>query len=107
MKEVRKINDFGYVVKRSDRKSIGITIERDGSVTVRSPFFVPADEINRFVSNKRIWIQQKLSKKRCCAEKSQGVSSSTARDFCISGGAIACGMSMEIVHQCLLKGDKV
>ena len=63
MKEVRKINDFGYVVKRSDRKSIGITIERDGSVTVRSPFFVPADEINRFVSNKRIWIQQKLSEK--------------------------------------------
>lgn len=63
MMETGKRDDFGYVVKRSSRKTIGITIERDGSVTVRSPVSVPSHEIHRFVSDKRIWIQQKLSEK--------------------------------------------
>lgn len=63
MMEKGKTDLFKYVVKRSNRKTIGITIERDGSLTVRSPLFVPSDEIQGFVSDKRIWIQQKLSEK--------------------------------------------
>ena len=63
MIETEKINHPEYVLKRSNRKSIGITIERDGAVIVRAPVRVSLDEIEKLVSDKQVWIQQKLSQK--------------------------------------------
>lgn len=58
------IDNLEYTLKRSDRKSIGITVERDGAIMVRAPFQEDPEKIARFVTEKRIWIHQKLAKKK-------------------------------------------
>jgi len=62
--ETRRIDNLTYSLKRSNRKSIGITIERDGSVVVRAPFDKGFSKIEKFVSEKRIWIHKKLAQKQ-------------------------------------------
>ena len=62
MKTARN-DKFSYTLKRSNRRSLGLTIERDGAVIVRAPLNLGNVEIEKFISEKRIWIQQKLSQK--------------------------------------------
>ena len=53
-----------YTLKRSNRKSMGISIERDGRIMVTVPHQAEPIDIEKFVSEKRIWIYQKLAKKK-------------------------------------------
>jgi len=62
--ETRKIDNPEYTLKRSDRRSIGITIDRDGSIIVRAPLHEDPEKIARFVIEKRVWIHQKLATKK-------------------------------------------
>jgi predicted metal-dependent hydrolase len=57
------IDKLNYTLKRSNRKSLGLTIERDGAVIVRVPLNLGDQEIEKFISEKRIWVQQKISQK--------------------------------------------
>ena len=59
-----KIDLFEYKLKKSKRKSIGIFIERDGSIIVIAPHQAELKDIEKFVSEKRIWIYQKLAQKK-------------------------------------------
>lgn len=59
-----KIDSLDYRLRRSNRKSMAIFIERDGDIMVRVPYQAQLDEIERFIAEKRIWICQKLAKKR-------------------------------------------
>lgn len=45
-----------YTLVRSKRKTIGIEIERDGSVVVRAPFFCSKARIDAFIWEKEDWI---------------------------------------------------
>lgn len=63
MMETAQIGNLTYSVKRSNRKTLSLIIERDGSIIVRSPLRLGQDEIEKFVVEKRIWIQQKLAQK--------------------------------------------
>lgn len=58
-----RIDKLNYTLKRSNRRSLGLTIERDGSVIVRAPLDLGYEKIEKFISDKRIWIQQKLFQK--------------------------------------------
>ncbi|MBW1848959.1 MAG: M48 family metallopeptidase [Deltaproteobacteria bacterium] len=58
-----KMDGLEYRLKRSNRKSMGISIERDGAVIVKVPHQVELDDIEKFISEKKIWIHQKLAKK--------------------------------------------
>jgi len=62
--ETWKIDNLEYTLKRSDRRSIGITIGRDGSIIVRVPLQENPEKIREFVTEKRVWIHQKLAKKK-------------------------------------------
>jgi predicted metal-dependent hydrolase len=53
-----------YILQRSHRKTLCITIERDGTITVKAPAEIKAIDIERFVVGKGIWIHQKLLKKK-------------------------------------------
>ena len=57
------MDKFNYTLKRSNRKSLGLTVSRDGAVIVRAPHNLSDEEIREFVSERRVWIQQKLSQK--------------------------------------------
>lgn len=51
---------FDYTVVYSDRRTVGITVERDGSVVVRAPRGTPDEELQRVVLSKSRWISQKI-----------------------------------------------
>lgn len=57
-----------YKLLRSARKTTCISIERDGSVVVKAPFFAKQSEIEAFVLSKNKWIEKTvrhvLNKKR-------------------------------------------
>lgn len=61
--ETGSIDNVTFALKRSGRKSLAVTIERDGSVVVRAPLDRSRDDIAAFVAEKRIWIHQKLAQK--------------------------------------------
>ena len=59
-----KTGGLEYTLKRSNRKSIRISIERDGAVMVKAPHQVELDNIEKFISEKKVWVYQKLAKKK-------------------------------------------
>ena len=53
-----------YDVVRSHRKSLGITVERDGNIVVNAPEALDEKEIEKQVWKKRLWIWEKLAIKK-------------------------------------------
>jgi predicted metal-dependent hydrolase len=53
-----------YDVIRSNRTSLGITVERDGSIVVNSPLELDDLDIEKQVWKKRLWIWEKLAIKK-------------------------------------------
>lgn len=54
---------INYELVRSNRKSIGITIERDAGVLVNAPIDLNDEEIEKQIYKKRLWIWEKLALK--------------------------------------------
>ena len=52
--------DIAYRVIRSDRRTIAIQIDAEGSVTVRCPRRMKAEAIDDFVKKKMRWIEKQL-----------------------------------------------
>lgn len=48
-----------YDVVRSDRRTLALTVGRDGAVRVRSPRWLPARDIERFVATRGEWVARK------------------------------------------------
>jgi predicted metal-dependent hydrolase len=48
-----------YTLTRSRRKTLAIHVKPDGAVEVRAPLRLSKSEIERFVSSKSRWIEQK------------------------------------------------
>jgi predicted metal-dependent hydrolase len=56
--------DLSFELRHSaKRRSIGITVERDGQLILASPPEVPMETLEKVVSDKRLWIYSKLLKK--------------------------------------------
>lgn len=55
---------FEYSLKRSDRKTIGITV-RDGKVYVRAPKHTSKESIEKFIKDNAVWIESKLDNQNC------------------------------------------
>jgi predicted metal-dependent hydrolase len=64
MTETITVDDLVLKVRRSDRRStVGITVERDGVVTVTAPSDCTQDFIEQTIEKKLFWIYEKLSEK--------------------------------------------
>lgn len=48
--------EIGFVLERTARRTVSISIRRDGSVVVRAPLKTPVSEIEAFVRTKARWI---------------------------------------------------
>ena len=48
------------IIERQDRKTLAISISRNGEVIVKAPFSMPLSEIKNFVNEKYNWIVSKL-----------------------------------------------
>ncbi|MBD3842421.1 MAG: DUF45 domain-containing protein [Campylobacterales bacterium] len=55
---------INYELIRSNRKSIGITIERDAQVVVNAPMSLDEQTIEKHIHKKRFWIWEKLALKK-------------------------------------------
>jgi len=90
MTDVLEINGIKCVVKSSARKTLSISVERDGSVIVAAPREVTADAITKYVRSKRLWIHQKLSL------KSQRNKEKVQREFVNGQGFLYLGKSYRL-----------
>jgi len=64
MRKTLKINGLQVRFRRSDRRSIAITVERNGGIAVSAPKEASIADIEKFVLDKQIWIHQKLARKK-------------------------------------------
>jgi len=53
-----------YEVIYSNRKTLGLTVERDGSVVVRAPHGTPAATIQEAIDQKKLWLYEKIGDER-------------------------------------------
>jgi len=60
MKEI----DYSVVRSRKRRKTLVLTIERDGSVVIRVPYRTPDREIEAFFNGKLSWVKKKIDEKK-------------------------------------------
>lgn len=51
-----------YTIIKSFRKSYSITVERDGTVTIRAPFFMSERKINKIIDERKEWIERAQKK---------------------------------------------
>ena len=63
--------DIEYHLIRSDRRSIGIEVDREGKVMVRAPYSCEKKRIDRFLLEKENWIRQKVKLQKENAMKRQ------------------------------------
>lgn len=64
MNELLSISNIAVQVRRSDRRhSIGLTIERDGSVVAAVPFTVPLGEVERQLRSRGVWLHSALARR--------------------------------------------
>jgi len=56
-----KYKDIAYRLKKSERKTTSIYIERDGSVSVLAPAPLEHDKIEQIIEKKRSWIYRHLA----------------------------------------------
>ena len=91
----------GYPLLRSNRRSISITVARDGQVTIHAPFAVPESEIRRFVEAKQAWIEQ--------AQQKQQLKKELAPTFAVGGIMPYLGREIQVrtgqVRQPVLTGN--
>lgn len=57
-----------YELIRSDRRTLGLEVKRDGSVIVRAPRRLPQREIDRFLADRAEWIRDAQARQRSRAE---------------------------------------
>ena len=61
MSETLQVEDLVFTIKRSGRrKTVGISVERDGSLVVSLPEQVNLDEVVPLIRKKLVWVYQKL-----------------------------------------------
>ena len=49
-------------IERSNRKTLSVTVTKEGQIVVKAPIKLPEAEIYRFLNEKRSWIEKKLQK---------------------------------------------
>ena len=58
---VSTYKDISYQLKKSNRKTVSIYIERDGTVLVIAPSLFDVDKIEQVIESKRSWIYKSLA----------------------------------------------
>lgn len=53
---------FEYKIIRSNRKTVSIQVDSDCNITVRAPYIVSEKEIDRFVADKKGWLEKAVLK---------------------------------------------
>jgi predicted metal-dependent hydrolase len=55
------MNPYDYRLVYSNRRSVGITVERDGEVVVRAPHGLSDEKLQEVLRARRRWVEAKVS----------------------------------------------
>jgi hypothetical protein len=70
MSESLNVDDLTFSIRRSERrKTIGITVERDGKLILKAPTNCPASTLESVAHSKSLWIYTKLAEKERLFQK--------------------------------------
>ncbi len=70
MSEVIQVGDIRVsVIRAAQRKTIGLTVERDGSVTARTPPVLPLDSVLALIKKRELWIHSAAAKRNRVASE--------------------------------------
>jgi hypothetical protein len=53
-----------YQIQYSNRKTLGILVDRDKSIFIKAPYGASKEKIEKFIEKKKLWIFQKLNHKQ-------------------------------------------
>lgn len=71
MNETLAIGDLTFTICRSAKRStIGLTIERDGTLRIHAPLDCPIEQIEQIATAKQLWVHTKLAEKQLLAQPS-------------------------------------
>lgn len=85
------LGDLQFKVRRSDRRrTLGLTVERDGSLVLSAPPNVSDSRLERFAKERRFWVYQKLAAKEALRP------ALPAREFVIGEGLPYLGRSYRL-----------
>ena len=86
------IGDLRFAVRESSlRTTVGITVDRDGSLQLHAPVGCPPDALAMWARSKRMWVYRKL------AEKDLLLSSQPAKEFVTGEGFAYLGRSYRLL----------
>lgn len=72
MSDFIQIDDLQFAIVRSEsRKSLGITVERDGALSLRVPQTCSENLMEQFVREKLLWVYTKLAEKQLLQQSSR------------------------------------
>ncbi|HLA29145.1 MAG TPA: SprT family zinc-dependent metalloprotease [Syntrophales bacterium] len=57
------VDNIEFSVRRAERRSLAISVERNGTVTVSAPNKTDIQAIEQFIKSKGLWLRQKLAHK--------------------------------------------
>lgn len=90
--ETMLIGDLHFEVRESPRRTtVGITVDRDGSLQLHAPAGCPPDALAAWAYSKRIWVYRKL------AEKDLLLSAQPAKEFVTGEGFTYLGRSHRLL----------
>jgi len=90
MTDVLQLEGIDCIVRRTGRTSLGISVERDGSVIINAPQEAPIEAIEKYVSGKMLWVHQKLACKKATNKEK------VHRDFVNGQGFLYLGKSYRL-----------
>ncbi len=92
MSESLTIGDLSFALRWSPhRKTVGVTVERDGTLVLTAPTDCPAAVIEQVAQRKQLWVYKKL------AERETQVQPGTAKEFVSGAGFYYLGRSYRLL----------
>ena len=70
-----------YTIIKSFRKSCSITVERDGTVTIRAPFFMSERKIREIIDERKEWIERAQKKMASRSERLNSLTPITSNEI--------------------------
>ena len=92
-----------YTIIKSLRKSCSITVERDGTVTIRAPFFMSEKKINKIIEERKEWIEKAQKKIANRAERLNSLTPITSDEI----DSLKAGAKPIIEEKVRLFADKI
>lgn len=83
--QVLNIEGLTFELRRTNRKSLRVTVDRDGSLRLTAPRDATQSEIEETVRKKLLWIHKKLAEKRLLDTEPQEKRFVSGEGFCYLG----------------------